>query len=89
MAKLTQIELNLGYCEEAQTYCSVAEERYKLGRQNAIDELLEKMRPCENCPSYPNECNHTEYFQDCCVTEKTISFEDIINFAEQVKAHWS
>lgn len=35
MAKLTQIELNLGYCEEAQTYCSVAEERYKQGKADA------------------------------------------------------
>lgn len=40
MAKLTQIELNLGYCEEAQTYCSVAEERYKQGRADMLNELF-------------------------------------------------
>ena len=58
---------------------------YEQGRADAIDELLEKMRPCENCPSYPNECNHTEYFEDCCRTEKTISWEDLRIIVEQLK----
>jgi len=39
MAKPTQRELDLGYCEEAQTYCSVAEDRYKQGRADATKEL--------------------------------------------------
>jgi len=42
MARPTQRELDLGYCEEAQTYCSVAEERYQQGRADAIDELKSK-----------------------------------------------
>lgn len=36
---MTQRELDLGYCEEAQTYCSVAEERYQQGRADATKEL--------------------------------------------------
>lgn len=35
-----QREKELGYCEEAATYCSFAEERYKQGRADAIDYLV-------------------------------------------------
>ena len=76
------------------TQCDYFQQRYEKGRADAIellekthpiDKLLEKMHPCANCPSYPNECNHTEYFEDCCRTEKTLSWEDLRNIAEQLK----
>jgi len=36
---MTQRELDWGYCEEAQTYCSVAEKRYQQGKADATKEL--------------------------------------------------
>lgn len=38
MSELTQREKDLGYCEEAQTYCSVAEERYKQGWNDCMND---------------------------------------------------
>lgn len=35
MGELSQRDLELGYCEEAQTYCSVAEDRYQQGKADA------------------------------------------------------
>lgn len=63
---------------------------YEQGREDAIDEYMNKLKlefhPCLNCISYStDECNDEDYFQDCCVTEKTFSFEDIINFGEHLK----
>ena len=40
MSELTQYEKGLGYCEEAQTYCSVAEKRYKQGKVDGFQEAL-------------------------------------------------
>lgn len=36
---MTEREKELGYCDEAQTYCSVAEDRYKQGRVEGIREF--------------------------------------------------
>lgn len=62
-------------------------EMYNKGKVDAIDELIELMKPCNNCPSYPNECNHIDYFEDCCRTEHSISLEDLRLKAEQLKSH--
>lgn len=35
---------NLGWCEEAQTYCDVSEKAYKQGRKDAIDELVAEVQ---------------------------------------------
>ena len=41
MIKLTQREKDLGYCETAQTYCSMAEEMYQQGKADGAREFAE------------------------------------------------
>ena len=41
MGELSQREKELGYCEEAQTYCSVAEDRYQQGKSDGAREFAE------------------------------------------------
>lgn len=43
MSELTQREKELGYCEEAQTYCSIAEEMYKQGKADTIEEIYNEL----------------------------------------------
>ena len=58
-----------------------ADERAKI-----IEMLKAELHPCLNCPSYStDECDSEEYFEDCCVSEKTISFYDIAEFIKKLK----
>lgn len=65
-----ELALNLGYCEEAQTYCSVAEERYEQGRaverektlsilREICEEVWDRDIPSATCPEY------IEHHEDC------------------------
>lgn len=40
---MTGRERELGYCEEAQTYCSIAEQKYKEIRIDAIDDAFNSL----------------------------------------------
>ena len=40
---MTQHDRNLGFCEEANTYCSIAEKEYKQIRAEVIDECIEML----------------------------------------------
>lgn len=45
-----------------------------------------EFHPCFKCLGYLNdECNNEDYFKEVCATKKTISFNDISNFLEQLK----
>lgn len=41
---MTQREKDLGWCEEGQTYCSLAEENYKI-RQQTLEEVKRRFEP--------------------------------------------
>jgi len=58
---------------------------YRRGRKNAIDELVKSIHPCNECPSYKYDCDNTEYFEDTCKTEKSISWNELRIVAEELK----
>lgn len=39
----------LGYCEDAQTYCSEAEKNYKRGADASLDKLVERLEQIDDC----------------------------------------
>lgn len=54
MSKLTQREKEMGWCEEAQTYCSIAEDSYQQGKADEIKECADKF--ADILSDMPNLC---------------------------------
>lgn len=48
-------------------------------KHNVIESIKNDLHPCINCPSFINEeCDNQTYFEDVCRSEKTLSYEDVL-----------
>ena len=65
MIKLTQREKDLGYCETAQTYCSMAEEMYQQGKADGAREYCYTDRHAYEIIEVKDERHITVRAYDC------------------------
>lgn len=49
-----------------------------------IVRIKNDLHPCINCPSFiDEECDNKIYFEDVCRSEKTLSYEDVLQALEK------
>lgn len=68
MSELTQREKDLGWCEEAQTYCSIAEDVYKQIRAEVISSIC-------NCNNFPRLYKIYHGIKQRCKNSKSANYK--------------